>query len=210
MLINLYLMSLCIINQSKDNCSLHPRRSTHTTIQPRASPFPLCQQFPDILTSTQIVKRLWATDHCYLSQYRVEGGGFSGRGAPEKQSRSNLRWMRLISPNNNRREAVLLSRPTQTMAIHANPWPESRQYSLCESPCSSPSPFTFSPLHPPLPTSLQFYLRLHLRLLRISRWGPMMPDYRSLLEEEGKRLELGIRAAERQGEVSFARRCLNL
>lgn len=39
----------------------------------------------------------------------------------EKQSRRNLRWMRLISPNNNRRELVLLSRPAQTMAIHANP-----------------------------------------------------------------------------------------
>ena len=57
--------------------------------------------------------------------------------------------------------------------------------------------------------SLHLYLRLYLRLPRISRWNPMMPDYRSLLEEEGKRLELGIRAAERQGEVSFAWRSLN-
>lgn len=58
-----------------------------------------------------------------------EAGGRKRRwillgGPPEKQSQSNLRWMRLISPNNNRRETVLLSRRAQTMAIHANPWPE--------------------------------------------------------------------------------------
>lgn len=53
----------------------------------------------------------------------------------EKQSRSNSRWMRLISPSNNRRELVLLSRLAQTMAIHANPLAkQSRQYSACESP----------------------------------------------------------------------------
>lgn len=59
-------------------------------------------------------------------------------------------------------------------------------------------------VHPPPPRS-----HLRLRLPRISRSSPMMPDYRSLLQEEGKRLELGIRAAERQGEVSFACRSLN-
>ncbi|KAL0104556.1 hypothetical protein PUN28_017352 [Cardiocondyla obscurior] len=53
----------------------------------------------------------------------------------EKQSRSNSRWMRLISPSNNRRELVLLSRLAQTMAIHANPpVKQSQQYSACESP----------------------------------------------------------------------------
>lgn len=86
---------------------------------------------------------------------------------------------------------------------------QSRQYSLCESSCPS---HCHSPslrcIHLPLPP-LRFHPRLRLRLLRISRWSPMMPDYRSLLEEEGKRLELSIRAAERQGEVSFARRSLN-
>lgn len=92
-----------------------------------------------------------SSDHCYLAcngDGRMgvggeEGGGRTGggkgvgrengrktrwifrNGPPEKQSQSNLRWMRLISPNNNRREAfVLLSRLAQTMAIHANPWPE--------------------------------------------------------------------------------------
>lgn len=155
-------------------------------------------------------------DHCYLSRNKGGGGGCEGGWRwifrdepPEKQSQSNLRWMRLISPNNNRREAVLLSRPAQTMAIHANPWPEPTVLPMRRSLSLPIPPFTFSTLHsPPLPTSFRFHHRLHLRL-RISRWSPMMPDYRSLLQEEGKRFELGIRAAVSQGEVSFARRSLN-
>ena len=133
-------------------------------------------------------------------------------GPPEKQSQSNLRWMRLISPNNNRREAfVLLSRLAQTMAIHANPWPEPAILPMWKFLSLSIAIHLLFVASTTVSSylSLHLYLRLYLRLPRISRWNPMMPDYRSLLEEEGKRLELGIRAAERQGEVSFAWRSLN-
>lgn len=157
--------------------------------------------------------------HCYLFDDGrvVKADGRKTRwifrkGPPEKQSQSNLRWMRLISPNNNRREAVLLSRRAQTMAIHANPWPEPAVLPMWKFLSLSIAIHLLSVASatPLLPTSLHLYVRLHLRLPRISReWSPMMPDYRSLLEEEGKRLELGIRAAERQGEVSFAWRSLN-
>jgi len=58
---------------------------------------------------------------------------------------------------------------------------------------------------PPSTYSPTPFIHHYLRLLCISRWNPMMPDYRSSLLEEGGEARTRIKAVEHQGEVSLVR-----
>lgn len=121
----------------------------------------------------------------------------------EKQSRSNSRWMRLILPNNNRRELVLLSRLAQTMAIHANPRAKRNRQSTSHAKVPV--------RHLPIFLSL-YYTFTHLYLFDSStsavgvQWCQTIDPYFRRRVEAWTR----IRAVEHQGDVSLIRCSPNL
>lgn len=109
--------------------------------------------------------------------------------------------MRLISPNNNRRELVLLSRLAQTMAIHANPRAKRRRrYSACESPRYSP---ILSLSHPFCTFSTSAFDSSASAVG--AQWCQTIDPHFWRRVETWTR----IRAVEHQGEVSLVWRSLN-
>lgn len=112
--------------------------------------------------------------------------------------------MRLISPNNNRRELVLLSRLAQTMAIHANLRAERSWQSTSHAKVLVRHPPIFLPPPSAIPSST-YTFDSSASAVGVQWCQTIDPYFRRRVEAWTR-----IKAVEHQGDVSLVRSSLNL